>query len=76
MLRPVRPCLLPVTHLDLGKNVVASLEIGQPPLIQFLRLKLVVDGIEIPEMAFDTFLGVVGAGVRAEDEWPVAGLRE
>ena len=48
----------------------------EPDFVNFSDGELLVQFDETEQMIFDTFAGVIGTGAGAQDERPIAGLRE
>ena len=66
----------PIPPIHLWKNIVHRLDLREPDFVDFRGGELFVQRNETEQMIFDSFAGVIGTGAGAQDEWPIAGLRE
>src|SRR3954453_22030197 len=60
--------------VDLRKDVVPLLDVGQPPFVDLGALHVVVDLVELQDVLVHATGGVGDGGAGLHDEGPVAGL--
>src|ERR1051325_6259738 len=66
----------PVAVVDVGKGVVHRLDPSEPLLVHAGGRQLLMQGDEAQQMILDALAGVIGTGAGAQDERPIAGLRQ